>query len=261
VSKQGRRTRVVTQPSRKTRRTSLERSSGALIIGTCSVIALAIIIAAAWGPVANKIRLSVYGGQALADVGSSPSGAACQAIYTIPVTGSPASTSATVGSYDTAPPAFGAYAADTSGTAVVQFDTTADAPSLPALLGFLNDGYTVVWYDSSIKGAKLTQLQAIANKLSDANDSRDRLVVVPWTKAYAAQVTNTDASLASFPSGTHVAFTHWSAGGIGVTDTTKQVGAFQYCGGVSGAALKQFMELYPSLDSPSPSTTPEQPAS
>ena len=52
--------------------------------------------------------------------------------------------------------------------------------------------------------------------------------------------------------GEHVAFTHWSAGGTGVTDVSKQVGVFQYCSDVSGAALQSFMDKYPFSDAPEP---------
>ncbi len=50
----------------------------------------------------------------------------------------------------------------------------------------------------------------------------------------------------------HIAITHWSQGGAGITDVSKQVGVFQYCSSVSGAALKDFMTKYPYLDSPEP---------
>jgi len=57
---------------------------------------------------------------------------------------------------------------------------------------------------------------------------------------------------ATFPGGAHVAFSHWSKGGAEETDTTKQVGVWQYCSDVSGEALDSFMQEYPYTDSPEP---------
>ena len=55
----------------------------------------------------------------------------------------------------------------------------------------------------------------------------------------------------AFPGGSHVALTHWSAGGD-VSDPSKQQGVWQYCGKASGAAVKSFMKEYPYTDSPEP---------
>ena len=73
-----------------------------------------------------------------------------------------------------------------------------------------------------------TRSRRSRRKFGDSN-FRDKFIAAPWK--------STDEDGAKFPDGQHVAFTHWSAGGNGETDTTKQVGAFQYCSGVSGAAL------------------------
>ena len=55
----------------------------------------------------------------------------------------------------------------------------------------------------------------------------------------------------AFPSGKHVALTHWSAGGD-PTDVTKQQGVWQYCADPSGAVVQNFMKDYPYTDSPEP---------
>ena len=57
-----------------------------------------------------------------------------------------------------------------------------------------------------------------------------------------------------FPSGQHVVFTHWSVGGTdnAASGGAQQVGVWQYCSSVSGAALKTFMLDYPFSDSPEP---------
>ena len=84
-----------------------------------------------------------------------------------------------------------------------------------------------------------------SRRSSATTNLRDKFIAAPWTSS--------DEDGEAFPDGQHVAFTHWSAGGTGETDTTKQVGVFQYCSDVSGAALEAFMEEYPYFDSPEPS--------
>ena len=57
-----------------------------------------------------------------------------------------------------------------------------------------------------------------------------------------------------FPDGQHIAFTHWSVGGTtnAAAGSDKQVGVWQYCSSVSGAALQTYMDDYPFSDSPEP---------
>ncbi|MGC4108963.1 MAG: DUF3105 domain-containing protein [Nocardioides sp.] len=253
MSKRGRRTRQ--SPIRELqRRRAAERARGSLILAVCIAIALAIVVAAAWEPAANAVRTAMYDGEDLASVGKSSSDAGCQTTYTIPVAGSTSAVTTSSGSYLTAPPAFGSYSSSASDSASV-YSTRSDSPELPILLTYLRAGYTILWYDSTVHGAQLLQIQAIARKFNDTSDGRDRFLAVPWLAAYASQVAKTYKKLASFPTGTHIAFTHWSNGGVGATGTDA-VGAYQYCGSVSGAALKQFMQTFPYTDSPDPGTDP-----
>jgi len=92
----------------------------------------------------------------------------------------------------------------------------------------------------------MDELRAIANKYSGTGSFRQKVIVAPFTKA------DDEESGGDFPEGQHVAFTHWSLGGSGETDTTKQVGVWQYCSDVSGAAFEQFTLDYPYTDSPEP---------
>lgn len=236
----------------------VERARSYLIVGTCFVVALLIIGAAAWAPASAKVRASIYRGQALADVGDSPSGAGCRAPYKLAVTGTPSQTTEGAGQFVSATPAYGPYSADSSNTTgtttgAAFYDTTT-RPALSDLVGAEYAGYTIVWYDDTISGAKLAQLKAIIAKLNDPADDRDNVIAAPWTAADAAAVTT--RSLATLPSGTHVVFTHWSVGGVGAASTHQQAGVYQGCSGVSGAALKTFLQDYPYTDSPSPGVLP-----
>jgi hypothetical protein len=91
----------------------------------------------------------------------------------------------------------------------------------------------------------MDDLRGIASKLDGTTDMRDKFIAAPWTSS--------DEKGKTFPDGEHVALTHWSAGGAGETDASKQVGVWQYCSGVSGEALSSFMDKYPYFDSPEPS--------
>lgn len=236
----------------------VERSRSYLIVGSCFVVAVLIIAAAAWAPASAKVRASIYRGEALADVGDSPSKAGCQAPYKLAVTSAPTQTTEGAGQFVSATPAYGPYSADSSNTTgtttgAAFYDTTS-RPALTDLVGDEYAGYTIVWYDDTITGSKLDQIKAIINKLDDSADDRDNVIAAPWTSADASSVTN--KSLATLPSGTHVVFTHWSAGGVGSTSTHQQAGIYQDCSSVSGAALKTFLQDYPYTDSPSPGVLP-----
>jgi hypothetical protein len=235
-----------------------ERTRGLIIVAVCAVIAVAIVAVAAFGPIKDQIQTQSSASKALQDVGQSPTAAGCRTPYTIPADGNQQHVpEGQHVQYTTAPPAFGPHW-NVAGIAPVtmsrKFYDTSDTPQLEQLVHNLEHGYTLLWYDQTIANdsSKLNQIRAIADKFAGTDDWRDKFIAVPWTAAEAADVLNAKSDLTKFPDGMHIAFTHWSAGGIGQTDTTKQVGAFEYCAGVSGAALKDFMTQFPYTDSPEP---------
>jgi hypothetical protein len=115
----------------------------------------------------------------------------------------------------------------------------------------LEHGYTILWYDQSIADNKtqMNDLRAIADRLQGDDDFRKKFKAVPWLKSDGK----------AFPKGQHVAISHWAktaatedekiAKAAKVTDSA---GVWSYCSAVSGAALKDFMETYPYLNSPEP---------
>ncbi len=218
------------------------------IIGTCAVIALLIIGAAAFRPIKDWWDQRGFEDTELAAIGAPAS--VCAEPITESAEGSgqhvPEDQQAT---YDASPPAFGPHWS-VLGLAPVpigrEFYTPEDRPELEQLLHNMEHGFTVMWYDESLTddAEAMTELRAIARKFSDTSDRRNAFIVAPWTSEDGEP----------FPDDQTIALTHWSAGGAGETDPAKQVGVWQYCSEVSGEAVETFVRDYPQLDSPEPST-------
>jgi Protein of unknown function (DUF3105) len=226
---------------------SADRRRGTVIVSVCVLVALGLIGAAVVPILLDKWDDRELDGTALKDIGAAAT--VCQKTTTKKADGNqdhvPVDTPV---DYADAPPAFGAHwnqAGLAPASFARKFYTEDDRPALEALVHNLEHGYTILWYDDTIAKDKaaLDNIEAISRKFGDSN-FRDKFIAAPWK--------STDEDGATFPDGQHVAFTHWSAGGNGVTDSAKQVGAFQYCSGVSGAALSTFMDTYPYTDSPEP---------
>jgi hypothetical protein len=228
-----------------------------VIVTVCVLVALGIVAVAVVPIISDKLNDSKLDNKALADLGAPAS--ACQDIETKKADGNqqhvPVGTPV---DYTTAPPAFGPHwnqAGVAPASFARKFYTPDDRPALEALVHNLEHGYAILWYDETIADdpAALDDVEAIARKFS-GDDFRNKFIAAPWTSS--------DEDGAKFPDGQHVAFTRWSAGGNGETDTTKQVGVFQYCSAPSGAAVEAFMKQYPYTDTPEPNAmcAPDFPA-
>ncbi|MAO79391.1 DUF3105 domain-containing protein [uncultured Nocardioides sp.] len=229
---------------RKQQRGAESRRSFA-IIGTCALIAVAIVAAAAYQPIKGWWDQRGFSDTDLAAIGAPAS--VCGEITTKSAEGS--GNHVDDGQqvfYDDAPPAFGPHW-NVFGKAPVpigrEFYTESDRPELEQLMHNLEHGFTIMWYDETVAddADQLTELRAIARKFSDTTDRRNAFIIAPWTE--------TDG--ADFPDGKHVALTHWSAGGVGVAEG-EQVGVWQYCDSPSGEAVDSFVREYPQQDSPEP---------
>ncbi|MBA2956340.1 DUF3105 domain-containing protein [Nocardioides sp. MAH-18] len=226
---------------------SAERRRGTVIVVVCVLVALAIVGIAAVPIIKDKLDERELSNTALADLGSAAS--ACEKITTKKAEGNqehvPVGTEV---DYPDSPPAFGKHWNE-AGVAPApfarKFYTTEDRPEIEALVHNLEHGYTILWYDETIADDDdaLADVQAIAEKF-DGDSLRDKFIAAPWQKS--------DDDEGTFPEGQHVALTHWSAGGVGETDTTKQVGVWQYCSAPSGEAVEDFVKKYPYFDSPEP---------
>ncbi len=230
-----------------------ERRRGFAIVGVCGLVAVLIVAAAAYRPVKNWWDLRKFNDIDLASIGAPAS--ACDKVETKKADGNqqhvPTGTQVT---YTTAPPAFGSHWNE-QGTAPAPFNrkfyTDADRPELESLVHNLEHGYTILWYDQSIADEpdELNVIDGLADKFrSDSDNFRLKFIAAPWTA-------DDEKESGKFPAGMHVALSHWSAGGSGEGDATKQVGVFQYCKQPSGAALQDFMLDYPYTDSPEPDAT------
>jgi hypothetical protein len=236
--------RAVIDDIRK-KQSAAERRRGFVIIGPLLLVAVLIVGAAAWTPVKDWWDERQYDDVTLASIGGPASD--CQEPATSPSEGQEHVATNTPVTYTSVPPVTGNHWNE-AGVAPVgmekKFYTADDRPPLEALIHNSEHGYTIVWYDETAAkdSSTIDELRAIAGKFPGDENMRYKMKVVPWTSEDGED----------FPEGQHIAYTHWSAGGEGETDTTKQLGVVQMCSGVSGEALKTFMETYPYTDSPEP---------
>ncbi len=219
-----------------------ERRRGLALVGVCALVAVLIVGAAASKPIMDWWDLRAYASAPLDEIGAEAS--ACQKVITKKAEGNQQHVDVgTPMTYDDAPPAFGTHWNMWDGMDRKLY-TSSDRPELGELVHNLEHGYTILWYDKTVADdkSKMDVLRGIASKLEGTSNLRDKFKAVPWTSKDGK----------AFPEGQHVALTHWSIGGVGGTDESKQVGAWQYCSSPSGAALESFMEKYPYMDSPEP---------
>lgn len=143
--------------------------------------------------------------------------------------------------YATAPPSHGRHFVSPITVNSRGFYSTEDAPRVEELVHNLEHGYNILWYAPSVTGAQLDDLKTLAGKLRDSNETR-KFIAVPW-----------DPARGPFPANKSVAISHWGAPKTG-GDYATSTGYRQYCGQVSGSAIKTFVDEHPSSDSPEPNT-------
>ena len=215
-----------------------ERRRTIAVISACVVVALVIVGLAAI-PLIKQNKLT---SGALASIGASQSSAGCQDLVKKKATGNqehkPEGTNIT---YADAPPAFGAHYPVTA-PFERKFYSTGDRPKIEYVVHNLEHGYSLLWYDDTIakNSDQVAVVKAIAAKFEGKKLS-DKFIALPWTAKDGKP----------FPKGTHIALTHWSAGG-NPSDPSKQQGVWQYCAKPSGAVVEKFIQDYPYSDSPEP---------
>jgi hypothetical protein len=220
------------EQQRKERRKTLTVLGAAVTVG-------AIIIGFAVWQFANDKDAA----EELAALGASPSAAGCQDVTTEAAKGSndhrPEPDPIT---YEQSPPAFGPHWGQfLQGNQIRPFWTGEDRPPVERLVHSLEHGHTILWYDETIAGddTAVDEVEQAATKAAQETDGK--FMAAPWTESDGG----------AFPEGAHVALTHWSVGGTN-GNPEGQIGVWQYCDGLSGEAVKQFIEDYPNTDTPEP---------
>jgi hypothetical protein len=238
TSKDAGRRAVVEQMRRE--QEAKERRKTLMLLGAAVLIGALIIGTAVWQLLSQKESDS----RALDSIGAPASDADCQDVTTKTAEGSgqhePTGQKIL---YKDTPPAFGPHWADfLQPNEVRKFYTAGDRPPVERLVHSLEHGWTILWYDPTIaaNGTAVDDLKAIAAKFPDVTDPEQKIIIAPWTA---------DDGGTGFPSGTHLAFTHWSMGGTN-GNPSGQRGVWEYCGKVSGEAVTTFMDDYPATDSP-----------
>jgi hypothetical protein len=226
------------------RQKAAERRRGLTIVVVCSLVAVLIVGLAAYQPLKSWWDARAYRGKDVAQIGAPAS--VCQKVTTKPANGNQQHIAdGSPVAYTDSPPAFGQHYI-TPDPMTRKFYTSRDRPALGTLVHNEEHGYTILWYDGTAAKSthEMDQIRAIASKYAGTTDLKDKFKAVPWLSSDGKP----------FPSGQHIAFTHWSVGGQAnaAAGQDKQVGVWQYCSTVSGAALSTYMDQYPFNDSPEP---------
>lgn len=243
MAKQDKSDRRAVLESMRSQQKNADRRRNFMIVGACCVIALLIVGAAAYGPIKSRYDLKKFNDIKLADIGAPAT--ACGEVTTKPATGgSDHVQEPTPIAYAESPPAFGQHYDVWEGLERKLY-TTADRPPLGRLVHNMEHGFTVLWYDESAADDpdQMETLRGLATKFKGTDNFRLKFKAAPWLAGDGE----------AFAKDQHIAFTHWSAGGVGDDATGEQVGVWQYCSEISGAALETFMLDYPYTDSPEPS--------
>ena len=211
-----------------------ERRKSMLFIVIAAVVGLGLVAAAAIPAYLDSRNDPAK--KDLSSFGVSTSAAGCSAVETHKGTNNQADRQhvddGTVEDYETVPPSYGPHWSAPVFPAR-EFYTERDRPQMEQLVHNLEHGYTILWYDDTIKGAQLDELKDIAASAreNDATGPTGKFVVSAWDDSYG-----------DLPSGKHIGISHW-----GSQDSYTQV-----CGKVSGAAVKSFIADHPASNSPEP---------
>ncbi|MCW2867221.1 MAG: hypothetical protein JWR20_1409 [Marmoricola sp.] len=227
--------RAVAEQLRKSQ-AAQERRRSLLILGACVVVVLGLLAAAVIPYVKQRNADAKAQGSSLASLGVSTSAAKCEPVKKEKATGNNQHLNpGTKIPYKDAPPSSGPHWGNfLQGSELRSLYTTKDRPEVERLVHSLEHGHTILWYDATVKpGTSAYQdVKSIAAKF-DAQ--ADYFMAAPWESGDGA----------AFPSGTHVALTHW-------TGPQDQKGITQYCAAPSGAVVSTFMKAYPKDDAPEP---------
>jgi hypothetical protein len=227
--------RAVAEQMRKAQQRK-ERQRSLLILGGCILVVVALLGSAVFVYVKDNREKAKLAGKPVEKIGVTTAAAGCAPVKTADATGSgehinPPKKIA----YTGAPPAFGPHWPNyLQGSELRSFYTESDRPEIERLVHSLEHGHTIIWYDQTVKPGTTAykDVRAISEKY---DPETDKIMAAPWNSSDGG----------SFPSGEHVALTHW-------TGPTKQKGITLYCKKPSGAVVKNFIKTYPADSAPEP---------
>ena len=228
------------EPDRKARIEQMRREQeSADRRRTMLVVGSAVLVIVVLAGIVTKVVLDAVADQDMTQVGLSASAASCDGVQTDAAAASgtavhvgPGTNKPTVTKvdYPMIPPDNGEHFA-TPVYPAAEFYTAQDRPPLENLVHNLEHGYTVLWYTSATPKAQQDQLKKISTLARKDEKAAGKFIVSAWDDARGA-----------FPAGKTIGISHWGA----------KTGYRQLCGGVSGAAIKKFIDAYPYTDSPEP---------
>jgi len=211
-----------------------ERRRTMLFVGVAVVVALGLVTAAALPLVRNWLDDPAR--RDWSDFGVALSAASCDPVVEEEQTGNfDHRPDGEAIEYTSAPPTSGPhYAVPAAFTR--KFYTPSDRPEIERLVHNLEHGYTILWYDPAVLDDQESTLRDLATKVTDEEGelveaAGGKFLVAPW-----------DTSRGAFPDGKSYALTHWGA----------EQGFKQYCGDLSGEAVRDFVTDHPVSDSPEP---------
>jgi hypothetical protein len=236
VSSKGKQSRrqLIEQMQREQARADRRRTL--VIVAICLVVGLGIVAY----PAIKLVQDSRARATPVTDIGVPASQASCgNVVETAATGGSDHKPDGTAIEYATAPPSSGPHY-QTWAPFSRKFYTADDRPALGNLVHNLEHGYTILWYDETIAGDKnkTALLERLAKAFSDTRGPAGKFIAAPYTAKDGGQ---------PWPSGKNIAFTHWGGGA-----PEAQKAYRQYCGDISGPALKTFMDRYPATNAPEP---------
>ncbi len=206
------------------------------ILGVCGLVVVLLLGFAVGKYVKDQKAADRIKNAPASSIGVSGSAASCSPVKTVDASGNSQHLSPPQPiSYPDAPPAYGQHWGNfLTGSEIRPFYTRDDVPEIERLVHSLEHGYTILWYDDTIKtgSADYKAIQQMGEKLGPDG----YFMVAPY-------ITKTDGG--TFPSGKHVAFTHW-------TGPAKQTGVWEYCARPSGTVAQDFVKKYPPDNAPEP---------
>jgi hypothetical protein len=210
-----------------------ERRRSLLILGVCVLVVVALLGSAVYVYAKDQAEQKQAEGTPLADLGVKESAAGCDPVKEQDASGSGQHINPPQKiPYEQAPPAFGPHWPNyLQGSEIRSFYTRSDRPEIERLVHSLEHGHTILWYDETVEPGTdaYKDVQAISKKF----DAAGYFMAAPWNKSDGG----------SFPSGKHIALTHW-------TGPEDQKGVTQYCEAPSGAVVKKFTDDYPPSNAP-----------